>query len=61
MQQSMQNQSPPPVEPPPATITVPADVGEQYLISTLQLVALNIATLRNCRLKGITLNLEPLQ
>lgn len=46
--------------PPPATTRVPPDVGEQYLILALQQVALNLATLRGCKLKGIAISLEPL-
>ena len=60
MQQSTPDQIQPPAEPPPATIKVPPDVGEQYLILALRQVALNLATLRGCRLKGITISLEPL-
>jgi hypothetical protein len=60
MPQPPADQIPPPAEMPPATITVPPDVGEQYLILALQQVALNLATLRGCRLKGITISLEPL-
>ena len=60
MPQPPADQIPPPAEMPPATIKVPPDVGEQYLILALQQVALNLATLRGCRLKGITISLEPL-
>ncbi len=34
--------------------------GHHHLILALQQVALNLATLRGCRLKGITISLEPL-